>query len=346
MPFSIARKPITLQVSWQRLYQLTNAFGGEVERYLTADLTAPAGFSYVEDRLDGSIDVISVAGAVKLTGRTSIGGSVDFWRGDWRNQTLLVENADAAGKTAFVSVNATTTQRGTNASVGLLLTYPAWNVGLVYHAPFWSTLTNTVNVRSTVAPPDSGTVHGRFRLPRSIAGGVAWRPAARWTVAAAVTHDQWTDALVEGDGLPGRVNFFDELPPALSSARDTVSLNLGVEHLFVRDAAIVPLRLGLGWEPQGQMDTVVRDPVNYLLFSAGTGYNTNRFKFDAAVQFRRATARQSDQLHRGHRDVVGGFRPRRVRPRRKPRMAPEVLRHLPPAGHGRSSRAILRKIFG
>jgi long-chain fatty acid transport protein len=293
LPFSIARNPITLQASWHRLYQLTNAFGGEVERYLTADLTSPASSSYIEDRLSGSIDVISVAGAVKLTRSTSIGGSVDFWRGDWVNQTLLVENADGAGKTAFTSLDAKAKTRGTTASIGLLLTYPAWNAGLVYHAPFWSDISNEVHVRASSAPPASGTVHGRFRLPRSIAGGVAWRPAARWTAAAAVTHDQWTDALVEGMGLPGQVNFFDELPPALSSTRDTVSLNLGVEHLFVRDAAIVPLRLGLGWEPQGQMDTVVRDPIDYLLFSAGTGYNTNRFKFDAAVQLRRASARET-----------------------------------------------------
>ena len=332
LPFSIARKPITLQVSWHRLYQLTNAFGGEVESYLTVDPTSPAGFSYIEDRLRGSIDVISVAGAVKLTRSTSIGGSVDFWRGGWNNQTLLVENADSSGNTAFVSLDATAKTRGTTGSIGLLLTYPAWNVGLVYHAPFWSTLTQTVNVRATVAPPASATLHGRFRLPRSIAGGVAWRPAARWTAAVAVTQDQWTDALVEGEGVLGTVNFFDELPPALSSTRDTVALNIGVEHLFVRDAAIVPLRLGLGWEPQGQMDTVVRDPIDYLLFSAGTGYNTNRFKFDAAVQLRRASARQTVNFTVVRRDV-GRVRSRRLRPRRQPRMAPEVLGHLPPAGH-------------
>ena len=57
---------------------------------------------------------------------------------------------------------------------------------------------------------------------------------------------------------------------------------------------MVPLRLGFGWEPQGGMDPVMRDPVSYLLVTAGGGYNTNRFKFDAAVQYRKGTFRVSD----------------------------------------------------
>jgi len=59
---------------------------------------------------------------------------------------------------------------------------------------------------------------------------------------------------------------------------------------------VVPLRLGIGYEPQGAMDVVTRDPVNYLLFSAGTGFNTNRFKLDAAVQYRRASFLTSQVL--------------------------------------------------
>jgi hypothetical protein len=296
LPFSMARRPVTLQVSWRRLYQLDNAFGGDIRRYATTDLRTPVSSAYLEDRLDGSIDVITAAGALKLTSRTAIGASVDFWRGGWKNSAVLVEQPAAPAETAFMSLNAATRLRGRNASVGLLLTYPAWNAGLVYHAPFWSSVTNSTSVRSSAVSAEDARVTGKFQFPRSISAGVAWRPAAHWTAAAAVTHDQWTEALVAIQGAGGPVNFFDNLPPDLSSTRDTVSLNLGVEHLFVRDAAIVPFRLGVGWEPQGQMDTVTRDPVDYLLFSGGTGYNTNRFKLDAAVQLRRATARASAAL--------------------------------------------------
>jgi long-subunit fatty acid transport protein len=296
LPFNIARKPVTFQVSWRRLYQLTNAVGGDIDRFAAPDLSNPVSSIVLEDRLDGSIDVISVAAAIKLTSRTSIGGSVDFWRGDWKNRTTYVENP-VGGSTIFASTAGVTQIRGTTGSLGLLLTYPAWNAGLVYHAPFWSTLEQAGTESSSHAPPAGGVFTGRFRLPRSIGAGAAWRPAVRWTAAAAVTHDEWTDALVDHvPGLAGPINFFDELPPGLSSTRDTVSLNLGVEHLFVHEALVIPLRLGFGWEPQGQMSPTTRDPVDYVLFSAGTGYNTNRFKFDAAVQLRRASALTSIDL--------------------------------------------------
>ncbi|HYU43480.1 MAG TPA: hypothetical protein VEQ84_15130, partial [Vicinamibacteria bacterium] len=188
--------------------------------------------------------------------------------------------------------------RGHNLNFGLLLNYPTWNAGVVYHAPFWSSFSNRVDQQSSVGPPETGDApRARFRLPRSIAAGAAWRPAALWTVAAAVTHDEWTDALVDHvPGASGAANFFDGAPPELSTTRDTISFNLGAERLLVQDGAVVPLRLGLGWEPQGAMDPVTRDPVKYLLFSAGTGYNTNRVKLDAAVQYRGASFRTSQVL--------------------------------------------------
>jgi hypothetical protein len=127
----------------------------------------------------------------------------------------------------------------------------------------------------------------RFRFPRSFGVGAAGRLPARWTIAASVTYDDWTDAVVDRlPGQPGPINFFDGLPPDLTTSRDTVSLNLGAEHLLVHEGSVIPLRFGFGWEPQGGMDPVTRDPVTYKLAAAGAGYNTNAVKLDAAVQFR------------------------------------------------------------
>src|SRR6185295_14569215 len=46
------------------------------------------------------------------------------------------------------------------------------------------------------------------------------------------------------------------------------------------------LCFGAAWEPQGARSAFTRDPVNYVMLAAGTGYNTNSLKFDAAFQFR------------------------------------------------------------
>jgi long-chain fatty acid transport protein len=291
LPFSIVRRPVTLQVSWRRLYRLESVFGGQFDRYPASDVGNIQSSTLFEDQLDGSIDVISVAGAVKLTSRAAIGVGLDFWRGGWNEHVSYVEQPMPPGPSPFLDRRARTHLTGHNLNLGLLLNYPAWNAGLVFHAPFWSDFSNHVEQQSSVGPPEAADApRARLRFPRSIAAGLAWRPASLWTVATSVTYDQWTDFIV--DDVPdasGPINFFDGLPPELSTTQDTVSFNLGAERLLVHGGAVVPLRLGIGYEPQGAMDLVTQDPVNYFLFSAGTGFNTNHFKLDAAVQYRRAS---------------------------------------------------------
>ena len=148
------------------------------------------------------------------------------------NRTLLVQSAPPA-PSAFATASSLTRMNGYNANIGLLLTYPSWNAGLVYHAPFWSDISQSGGNRSSVEDDPGGTFHGHFRLPRSIAAGLAWRPAAHWTAALAVTHDQWTDALLDNlPGVAGPFNFFDNLPPALSSTQDTDKLRGLLKKIF------------------------------------------------------------------------------------------------------------------
>jgi long-subunit fatty acid transport protein len=288
VPFAIRRRAVTVQLGWHRLYQLSADLSGDIDR-VPARPADPAGSVSRESRVVGDIDIFSAAGAAKLTSHLSVGGSVDLWRGRWHERYTISEEAGAAGTPAFFSTNSTNTLRGTNVAAGALLTYSSWNVGLVYHFPFTSSLRVQGRVVSSDAPAGRiDTSAPRFHLPRSVGAGIARRFGARWTIAAALTHDEWTKALLErAPGEEPAVNFFDNAPPALSTTRDTVSLNLGVEHLFFREGSVVPLRAGVGFEPQGATAPFTRDPVAYLLVSAGAGYNTNRFKLDAAVQYRR-----------------------------------------------------------
>ncbi len=298
VPFAIARKPVTLQVGWHRLYQLSSHLTGNVAVVPLGGDVGTARSVSRDDRLIGDIDVFSAAGAVKLTSRLAVGGSFELWRGGWTERIAIVEDPGAHGPPDFFASDITVRLQGHTFTAGLLLTYPSWNVGLVYHSPFWTSYHIRGNARSTLGPGGSVDVPGaRFRFPRSLGAGISHRLGPQWTAAVSLTHDQWTDALVTGvPGAQGPVNFFDGAPPEFSTTRDTLSLNLGLEHLFLREGSVVPLRLGFGWEPQGGMDAVTRDPVSYLLASVGSGYNTNRFKFDAAVQYRWAGFRTSDTL--------------------------------------------------
>lgn len=295
LPFLVARKPVTFQLGWQRLYPLEGRLQGETVRVPVDPADGPSTRVSVRNDFGGQIDLVSLAAAVKLTGRISLGGSLNTWRGKWTSGEAITEPDDGDFVTAFTREQV----RGHNFTGGLLLTYPAWNAGLVYHSPFWSDYERRTDVESSQGPPTSVDTggSGRFRFPRNLAVGVAWRPAVLWTVAVDVNHDQWTDLVVDGvRDHPGPFNFFDGLPPELSMTRDTLALSLGAEHLFPRESFVVPLRFGFAWEPQGAMDPLTRDPVEYFLLSAGSGYNTNRFKFDLGVQYRWAAFLASDVL--------------------------------------------------
>jgi hypothetical protein len=312
LPFSFKRRPVTVQVGWHRLYSLDDEQRGDVRRLPTGERAVPEAVISRHLRQSGSIDVLSLAGAVKVTSHLSLGASFGFWRGDWDDSSALVEDPGPDGPPEFFTARSDHRTRGHTVTAGLLLTYPSWNVGLVHHAPFWSSYRVTGDIRSTDAPPQRfGIPSARFRIPRSIGLGLARRLPGRWMVAASVTHDEWTKAVVTDiPGLQGEVNFFDELPPEQSTVRNTISVGAGVEHLFVTSGAVVPVRLGFGWEPQGVMDPITRDPVDYHLASAGLGYNTNRIKIDAAVQYRWGTFLGSDVFSvdtalRGGRDAFG-----------------------------------------
>lgn len=306
LPFTVARKPVTVQLGWQRIYHLGGSASGEVTRTLLEDPSTMTRL-FVGNESGGNVDRGSLSAAVKPTGRMALGGSLNVFRGAWNDRLTYVEPSATASD--FAEIRSDNRIRGTNLTVGLLFTYPHVNVGLVHNSAFWSSFGYHHEQDSNLQPPRSfdGGPQARFRLPRSIAAGVAWRPGPRWTLAADLTHDQWTDSLVKGfPGQTAQVNFFDGLPPEFSTTRDTTSLNVGGERLFLREGSVLPLRVGFAWEPQGAMDAVTRDPADYFMVAVGGGYNTNSLKFDAALQYRWGTIRASD-IVRVETALVGGL---------------------------------------
>jgi long-subunit fatty acid transport protein len=345
LPLTLWRRPVTVQVGWQRIYQLAGRQSGDVLRTPVAEPAAEPAVLSVQTEARGDIDRASFSAAVKLTSRLSVGGGFNLWRGAWTERLAFAE--PAAGASDMATLHADNRVRGENVSAGLLLTWPRLNVGLVYHSPFWSRYTFRRQIHSSLGPPDvlDGGERARFRFPRLLGLGLAWRPAPRWTVAADLTHDQWTDTLVAGlAGRPEPFNFFDAAAPEFSTTRDTLSFNLGAEHLFLREGSVLPVRVGFGWEPQGGMDPATGDSVDYLMVALGGGYNTNRLKFDAALQYRWAGGRVgeivsvSTALRGGfERDAFGQAHVREWR------LKVSAIYRIPDTD---GLKAIVRKVFG
>ena len=300
VPVTLWGKPVTFQGSWRRLYSLDYREIVAVTREpLVADGPPSMRFDSNRDVL-GSVDVVSAAFAVRLTSRLALGAGFNFWRGDWSEDDVVSETPlDPPGVARFESVGRTNRVRGESASLGLMLTYPRFSVGLLYDAALSADFSASESQTSSDTPGTASvSADGTLQFPRAVGLGGAWRPAARWTVALDLTWNDWTEAIVEIAPV-GRISLFDGLPPDRTSTRDTLSWNAGAERLIAGDGFVVPLRFGVAWEPQGARDAYTRDPVNFVMLAAGTGYNTNSLKFDAAFQYRWASFKTGSEFGLG-----------------------------------------------
>ena len=298
VPFRVAGRPVTLQVGWRRLYDLAARGHGDQQRLPVTAAGRPASTIRVDATTDGGVNLWSLAGAVGVTNRLSIGWSLDLYRSGWEERNNLSEFPGIQGGTDFLASVQPARLTGEAINVGVLLTYPTVSVGLVYHGPLEADLRQTVSRRSSFFEPVLDQARLDFRFPRSVGAGVAWRPRPLLRLALDVTYDDWTDFLVKDKGAPDSeaVNFFDLLPPELSASRDTVSINGGLERLFPVHGLFVPLRLGAAYEPQGGREPVLRDGLAYKVLAVGTGLNTNSVKFDVSLEHRWGSIRGSDNL--------------------------------------------------
>jgi long-subunit fatty acid transport protein len=300
VPFSVGGKPVTLQVGWRRLYQLTTLSQGDTQRVPLAATSRTESLVRVDTSADGNIDLWSLAGAVRLTSRLSLGVSVDLYRGGWDEISNISEDPGILGPTDFASAVNSNEVGGNNLNLGLLLAYPSFRVGAVYHGAFWGDFRISQSLRSSLIEPVAASLGpgARLHFPRSLGLGLSWRPKPLLGLALDFTYDEWTQFLVE-DGPTGSratISGFDGLPPGLSATRDTVTMNAGLEKLFPVKGRYVPLRLGAAYEPQGVRDPLLRDDYSHVILAAGTGLNTNSLKFDVAVEYRWGGYRNSEDI--------------------------------------------------
>jgi long-chain fatty acid transport protein len=303
VPFTIAGRPVTVQVGWRRLYQISGRIQGDTRRVPVSPQGRPESLIRFDNSAQGSVDLWSVAGAARVTSRLSVGWSTDFYRGEWENRSNVSEDPGVLGSTDFIAARETNAIGDRTLNLGMLLAYPSVRVGVVYHGPLRSVLEVTNSTRSSLTEPFNESI-GRddgaeLRFPHSIGLGVAWLPRPLVRLALDATYDEWTQFLVRATlpGFPDIVRSgFDQLPPELSATRNTVTVNAGLEKLFPVRGRYVPLRMGFIHEPQGERDPWLRQDSNQKVLTAGTGLNSNSVKLDIAVEHRWGSFRKSEDL--------------------------------------------------
>jgi long-subunit fatty acid transport protein len=306
VPVTLFGKPVTFQGAWRRLYALDYREVISTIREPLATQGPPQVRIDANSDLVGAVDLISLAGAVKLTSRVAVGASFNLWRGEWTEAVDVLETPlSGPDLPASGTLRDTNRVRGESLSLGVMFTYPRWSVGVLYQGPLHSDFSGTAaTVYSGVPPEPPNSAAGTLRFPQAVGLGIAWRPAQLWTTALDLTWDDWDAATLELPGFAAPVNFFDGQPQDRTSTRDTLSVNAGAERLFVGEAFVIPLRFGVGWEPQGARSPYTRDPVDFTMIALGSGYNTNSIKFDAAFQFRWAHYRDGAEFWVGPADPL------------------------------------------
>jgi hypothetical protein len=183
LPLTVARRPMTIQVGWQRIYQLSNDTSGEVLRLALRDPAAVPQRILLTSDSKGDIDRGSLSVAMKPWRGLSAGVSLNLWRGSWQDNLAFVEPGSTTSD--FLAIRAATSIRGENVTAGLLYASTRLSAGFVYNWPFWSSYDVHQENRSNQLPAASYTSgpDAEFRFPKSLGVGVAWRPAPRWTVA-------------------------------------------------------------------------------------------------------------------------------------------------------------------
>lgn len=302
LPFTLSGRPITVQFGWRRLYQISGRIQGEFSRIPVAGEGRPEGRILLDNSADGSVNLWTLAGAVRVTSRLSLGWSTDFYRGGWEERGNTSEDPGTLGPTDVVSSRATNRIGGHTVNLGLLLAYPSVRVGVVYHGALRGRYEVKQSRRSSLTEPidESFGQDGGIKLhfPRSLGLGVAWLPKPLLRLAVDLTYDEWTKFLIEGTpGSPDRpLSGFDALPPELSATRNTITVNAGLERLFPVQGRYVPLRLGFSHEPQGGRDPFLRDNADQEILAGGTGINSNNLKLDLALEYRWGSFRNTLNL--------------------------------------------------
>ena len=124
VPFTVAGRPVTVQVGWRRLYQISGRIQGDTRRVPVSREGRPESIIRFDNSSQGSVDLWSVAGAVRVTSRLSVGWSSDFYRGEWETRQNVSEDPGVRGSTDFIATRETNAIGDRTLNLGFLLAYP------------------------------------------------------------------------------------------------------------------------------------------------------------------------------------------------------------------------------
>ena len=133
VPFSVAGKPVTLQAGWRRLYQLASRSRATCDGFPSSTGSRPGGVIRIDNASDGN-DRPVVAGGSRPPHQPSVAGVERRpLPGRMGGPERTSEDPGVLGPTDFSSVRISNRVSGNALNLGLLLAYPSFRIGVVYH---------------------------------------------------------------------------------------------------------------------------------------------------------------------------------------------------------------------
>ena len=293
VPFELFSKRFAVELSTQRLVDFTYEGTRGFE-----EVDAEGNPLYLLEQSSvqsGSIRLYSGSVAFQPTERTLLGVTVNRWDGQWDMSSTNSEQSVVAGsERESFTYSQSNRLTGWNVDLGLLLRYPAFNVGVRYRTPFDAgysfdaSLETNIETPLVPLPPTTTTLH----WPGTLNVGLAVKPTDTLVVAADWGRTDWSKMVFDVPGV-GHVNFFDLESPEETNAGISDDWHVGAEVLFFSGKTVVPVRAGWSREPQPATDAVTGDRIVRTGFSVGSGVKSGWWAIDASLRYSTAKAQVS-----------------------------------------------------
>lgn len=293
-PFVALNRNMILSINYQRLY--------EMDKMVEIDYTWAIGPDTLYDNIrfdqDGFLYTLSPALAVQITPSFYLGATLNFWDdflGDngWKTVYKSRAQGDLAGSPVELTLDLKerTAFDGINAHFGFLWAFhPSITLGGVVKTPFEADLRKETEFSQSQywpefddfsASTESSEDDFTMEMPMSFGLGISYRHSDTLTVALDIYRTQWSDFLIR-DPEGSEINPLTGSPVSEGSLKDTTQVRLGAEYLFIRNSSVIPVRCGLFYDPEPATESLD----DYIGFSLGAGYVTQRVSLDVAYQYR------------------------------------------------------------
>lgn len=303
-PFTLFSRNMTASINYQHLYDFKNN-SSRISEEVTSSATFIDQSSY---SLDGALWALSPAFSFQITPTFSVGITLNIWEdgifdNEWQTHYSSSFYYKSFKTNEAQKISATYSETyafsGMNYHLGAL-----WNIsssmaiGLVFKAPFTADLDYHYHSESDLSgsieydddplniDPDEPDIYDKYAnetldMPMSFGLGISFRLSDAFSVALDCYKTWWEDYRLHTHSGEVISPISGELD-SLSSVGNTTQIRLGAEYLWIKEKFVVPIRVGLFYDPEPSIDGTI----DFWGGALGGGLIFKNVAFDVAFQYR------------------------------------------------------------